>query len=335
MRILLVTRLFPLPTNVARGTFVADHAELLTEMGHEVQILNALPRMLRMNEARRSTMEGVTRAPRNFEHGELKVRVSRHLELPEFPSITAWSASRIKFNWKPDVIICHTLWPVAYTAQALAKRFGIPWIGVVHGYDFDIALKDHRAKRIEALAKSADKLVVVSDSLSRLNSITIPCHVNVDEDWHNPLKPFKGMLRKSKIDILFPADPRRPEKNHLLALRVGEELETRGWKVGITTLKKQPRTIVWDRMISADVCLITSTRESGPLVAREAIVCGCPVVAVDIGDMGEWMDVYPHEVSSLADGVEKVLSEGQEVTLPDRFQASHAIHEWNSLLESL
>ena len=38
-------------------------------------------------------------------------------------------------------------------------------------------------------------------------------------------------------------------------------------------------------MLAADVCLITSTRESGPLVAKEAVVCGCPVVAVDVGDI--------------------------------------------------
>ena len=143
------------------------------------------------------------------------------------------------------------------------------------------------------------------------------------------------MFRKSKIDILFPADPRRPEKNHLLALRVGEELETRGWKVGITTLKKQPRAMVWDRMLAADVCLITSTRESGPLVAKEAITCGCPVVAVDVGDMHEWMDVYSPDVSVLADAIEDRLENGQDVTLPQRFQLEQVKNQWNSLLESM
>ena len=46
MRILLVSRLFPIPQNVARGTFVSDHAELLASLGHEVKIVNVLPRML-------------------------------------------------------------------------------------------------------------------------------------------------------------------------------------------------------------------------------------------------------------------------------------------------
>ena len=335
MKILLVTRLFPLPENVARGTFVSDHAELLSSLGHEVRVLNVLPRMLRINEARRSTMEGVAKAPNSFEHGELNVVVQRHFEFPDFPSITAFSASRSKTKWTPDLVICHTLWPAAYAAKSIAKKHSVPWVAVVHGHDFDVALKDHRGRRVEALARSADHLVVVSNSLSRFDSITIPCHVNVDEEWRKPMKKFSGLFRKSKIDILFPSDPRRPEKNHMLALRVGEELETRGWKVGITTLKKQPRTMVWDRMLAADVCLITSSRESGPLVAKESITCGCPVVAVDVGDMGEWMDVYPAEVNALADAIEDRLQNGQEVTLPQNCGFESVRNQWSSLLESV
>jgi len=335
MKILLVTRLFPLPENVARGTFVSDHAELLSSLGHEVRVLNVLPRMLRINEARRSTMEGVAKAPKSFEHGEFNVVVQRHFEFPDFPSITAFSASRSKTKWTPDLVICHTLWPAAYAAKSIAKKHSVPWIAVVHGHDFDVALKDHRGRRVEALALSADRLVVVSNSLSRFDSITIPCHVNVDEEWRKPMKKFSGLFRKSKIDILFPSDPRRPEKNHMLALRVGEELETRGWKVGITTLKKQPRPMVWDRMLAADVCLITSSRESGPLVAKESITCGCPVVAVDVGDMSEWMDVYPAEVNALADAVEDRLQNGQEVTLPQNCGFESVRNQWSSLLESM
>jgi glycosyltransferase involved in cell wall biosynthesis len=149
------------------------------------------------------------------------------------------------------------------------------------------------------------------------------------------MKKFKGLFRKSKIDILFPSDPRRPEKNHILALRVGEELETRGWKVGITTLKKQPRTMVWDRMLAADICLITSTRESGPLVAKEAIICGCPVVGVDVGDMHEWMEVYPAQADKLADAIEDRLANGQEITLPQKFDFEKVKTQWISMLESV
>ena len=47
MRILIASTLYPIPTNVARGTFVADHVDALKKSGHEVRVLNPLPRMLR------------------------------------------------------------------------------------------------------------------------------------------------------------------------------------------------------------------------------------------------------------------------------------------------
>ena len=113
------------------------------------------------------------KAPKKYDHGDFTVEVKRHLELPEFPSMTAWAASRITVPWKPDIVICHTLWPVAYAAKSIANKYKVPWIAIVHGHDFDVALSDHRSKRIEALAKSSDKLVVVSNSLSRFDSVTI------------------------------------------------------------------------------------------------------------------------------------------------------------------
>ena len=93
--------------------------------------------------------------------------------------------------------------------------------------------------------------------------------------------------------------------------------------------------MVWDRMMAADVCLITSSRESGPLVAKESIVCGCPVVAVDVGDMGEWMEVYSPDVEALADAVEDRLKNGQEVTLPQNCYFQNVSTLWSSLLESM
>ena len=70
MKILLVTLLHPLPTNAARGTFVADHAQLLRDMGHDVRIVNPLPRLLKYMEQSRSTLTGVAKAPKYFEQNE-------------------------------------------------------------------------------------------------------------------------------------------------------------------------------------------------------------------------------------------------------------------------
>ena len=85
MRILLVTLLHPLPTNAARGTFVADHAQLLRDMGHDVRIVNPLPRLLKYMEQSRSTFTGVAKAAKHFEHNEFEIFAPRFIAYTDHP----------------------------------------------------------------------------------------------------------------------------------------------------------------------------------------------------------------------------------------------------------
>jgi glycosyltransferase involved in cell wall biosynthesis len=109
----------------------------------------------------------------------------------------------------------------------------------------------------------------------------------------------------------------------------------------MTTLKIQPRSIVWDRMLVADLTLITSKRESGPLVARESIACGTPVVSVDVGDVATYLpqsciaDAY--DATLLADACENALQHrwDENFTLPLNFSHAHFLQQWNQLLEEL
>tara|TARA_B110000467_G_scaffold163239_1_gene188691 strand:+ start:4007 stop:5095 length:1089 start_codon:yes stop_codon:yes gene_type:complete len=360
MRILLVSLLYPLPTNAARGTFVADHALALKEEGHDVRVINALPRMMRYQEARRSTLTGVAKAPKRFEHGGLKVFAPRFTALPDhpWPSITKWSIRRRTRSietwldgWRPEAIVCHTLWPAGALSEHLSKRWGVPWTAVVHGWDIDVGLTHPSCgQSVNALLGAPNHLVAVSKRLHERvieagrpseTCSMIPCHVAVEDEWRTPLRPSKKRWRKSNIDVLFPADPRRPEKNHLLALRCGEVLEERGWIVGITTLKQQPRPIVWDRMLVADLTLITSKRESGPLVAKESMTCGTPVVAVDVGDLSEYLpeecvvqDPTPERLADACEATLKLRWEGG-FELPERFTQPEVMARWSEVLQDL
>ena len=358
MRVLVTSLLFPLPTNVARGTFVNDHVEVLQSLGHDVKVVNPLPRMLKYQESSRSTHTGVANAPKRFSHGDVEVFSPRFWGLPghPLPLMTSFSVKRQRKKiekwlgeWRPDLIICHTIWPVAELAHHLSQSWQIPWIGVVHGHDFDVGLNDKNiSKSIVRLANSASHLVTVSDRLEQIakdtgidNSSVIPCHSAVSSEWQKPMKNIGGRWRKESLDILFPSDPRRPEKNHLLALQSGEELEKRGWIVGITTLRQQPRSIVWDRMLVADLTLITSKRESGPLVARESIQCGTPVISVDVGDVASYLPEFcvskDYDPVNIADACEAALkhdwSAGLE--LPEQFTFQRVSLQWKKLIESL
>ncbi len=350
--------MYPLPTNVARGTFVSDNVELLRAQGHEVKVVNPLPRMLRYQESRRSTLTGVAKAPVKFQHGDVEVFAPKFWGLPRhpYPSITIGSMKRMTkkvsnwlSDWQPQIIICHTIWPVAELANRLAKQMQIPWVAVVHGHDFDIGLKDSNiGPHISRLAKRADQVVTVSQRLADIaanEQITdysvIRCHTAVEDEWLTKPKNWRGRWRKEKLDILFPADPRRPEKNHYLALQTGEELENRGWKIGITTLRQQPRTIVWDRMLVANVTLITSLRESGPLVARESLACGTPVISVDVGDVKDYLKdfciVEDYDSLKLADAIELALQHDWEkkFDMPENYSFDYISNQWQALLSNL
>lgn len=360
MRILLVSLLYPLPTNAARGTFVADHALALKEEGHDVRVVNTLPRMMRYQEARRSTHTGVAKAPRSFEHGGIKVFAPRFTALPDhpWPGLTKWSIRRRARSieawlgeWRPEAIVCHTLWPAAALSDCLSKRWGTPWTAVLHGWDIDVGLSHPSVgQTVTTLLNAPDHLVAVSKRLQqraieagrRQESCSmIPCHVAVEEEWLTPMRTSKKRWRKSNIDVLFPSDPRRPEKNHLLTLKCGEVLEERGWIVGVTTLKQQPRPIVWDRMLVADLTLITSKRESGPLVAKESMVCGTPVVSANIGDVAEFLPdfcvVDNPTPELLADACEAALKHRweDEFKLPTRFTQADVMKQWAEVLQDL
>ena len=318
--------------------------------------------MPRYAEARRSTMMGVANAPKRWLHNDTEIFVPRFFALPDhpYPRLTASSVRRKAGwvenqlgDWRPDIILCHTLWPVAHLAERLATRWGVPWVGIVHGYDMDVGLRlKGVGANIRGALASCDALVCATDRLATIAAglstppkrlETVPCVTDIHKEWRRPVTPMKKAWKKEPLDILFPADPRRPEKRHLLALQTGEVLEQRGWMVGITSLRHQPRDIVYDRMLTADVMLITSTREAGPLVARESLLCGTPVVSVDVGEVSGYLPeawVCNEDPEALADGIEAALrtgwTEGTTVEERLKFASKENVSQaWSELLSSL
>lgn len=79
-----------------------------------------------------------------------------------------------------------------------------------------------------------------------------------------------------------------------------------------------PQDQMSDIMNCADVLVISSLFESGPLVAQEAIACGIPVVSVDVGRVKEFIIddnigiVCNRDANGMANAIDKMLDKKDE-----------------------
>ncbi len=88
---------------------------------------------------------------------------------------------------------------------------------------------------------------------------------------------------KSKKHILFPADPKRPEKDFNLAEKVFKNLEYNNCE--LHTIVNIPNQDMPYYYTAADLVLFTSKREGSPNVIKEAMACSCPIITTDVGDV--------------------------------------------------
>lgn len=105
----------------------------------------------------------------------------------------------------------------------------------------------------------------------------------IDADKFRPMPKEEaqeelGWETDSKI-ALFPYNPGREVKNFNLAKRIIDEIND----VELRIMSEVAYEDVPVYMNASDVVLITSDRESGPMVIKEAALCNVPVVSTDVG----------------------------------------------------
>ncbi len=185
-----------------------------------------------------------------------------------------------------DVVHAHfglTLWP------SLAVRAELHAV-TLHGTD--LARPRSRAITLAGL-RTAGLPAVVSTALAaqvpgwavRRAPALLPC--GVDTERFAPLDRAQARRRLGLPDsgpvLLFPADPRRPEKRFDRARQVAGE--HRLLALGATP----PEEVPW-WVNAADAVLVTSERESFGLAVLEALACGVPVLSTPVGVAPELLE---------------------------------------------
>ncbi|WP_440769551.1 glycosyltransferase [Natronorubrum sp. DTA28] len=173
-------------------------------------------------------------------------------------------------------------------------------------------------------ARRANAAIVPSRAMSSVletDHELIP--FGVDTDLFRPMSQADARERvgweTDRPIALFPYDRTRAVKDYSRARRLVERADA---DLELRTVTGVDHEEIPHYMNASDVLLVTSKRESGPMVVKEAAACNLPVVSTDVGFVRETVaDVTDCVVSdddtALIDGLEYVAdvrhrSDGRE-----------------------
>lgn len=109
----------------------------------------------------------------------------------------------------------------------------------------------------------------------------------VDFEKFQPMEREKALgitgWNPEKKHILFPANPKRKEKNYKLAKEAFERMNDD--TVELHVLIDVPNELMPLYLNASDVILLTSLWEGSPNVIKEAMACNCKIVSVPVGDV--------------------------------------------------
>jgi glycosyltransferase involved in cell wall biosynthesis len=351
--IAIISRDFPSERRPASASFVAHQARALSSFC-QVKIISPEE----YGDPRQLLKKAVGKPP-DFVSA-LEVLRPRHIYVPKIESLR-WAgffrAAERAFKQLPniDLLHGHFLYPGGLAAVRLARQAGIPSVVTAHGSDVNVYLKSPKLKKfVVECIESAGRIITVSDALRRQliesgvpsdKIAVIPCGYSseiftlpktpVEKSAESPTVLFAGNLVEIKgVEFLLRAFAELKKKIPGAKLVICGEgplkssLEQLSNELGIspatTFCVALSQAELAERMRSASVFCLPSLNEGLGLVNLEAIACGTPVVASNVGGIPEIVDdsvgalVAPKDVSGLASALEKVINTKYDVNILSR-----------------
>ena len=221
-------------------------------------------------------------------------------------------------GWHCDVIDAHYLYPDAVAAAVLARRMGRPFVVTARGSDVNlIAQMPAPRRRILAALEQAGRIITVSEALKRsLVGIGVPAadievlRNGVDMTLFQPTgrDTVRSRLGVQAAPLIASIGSLVALKGHDLVLRAAQRIigahvvlvgrgpergrlgalvEELGLQERAHFLDDLPQSELASIYSAADVLALGSAREGWPNVLLEAMACGTPVVAMDVGGVRE------------------------------------------------
>jgi glycosyltransferase involved in cell wall biosynthesis len=267
-----------------------------------------------------------------------------------------------------DVVDAHYFYPDGVAAARVADALALPLVITARGSDINLIGQRPFARRaMVAASKRAQALIAVSAALGqRMISLGMPAsslHVlrnGVDMDVFRPVEREKARTRigmggagplvlgvgnlvhEKGFDLLVRAVAAWPQAR-LLLLGEGpehERLRALGQALAPGRVELRPSVPQADLPVvysAADVLGLPSHREGWPNVLLEAMACGTPVVAANVGGVPEMvrgaaagMSVQDRSVDGWSTALRHVATAG---ATPDDVRAYAGQFQWDEVVQ--
>lgn len=351
MRIAVVTPMLPVPYDQTRGRYIHETARSLGRLATVRTFFQTLqyPRLPGLRS--RSFIYGSVGPDYQLDGCDVEAYdypglpvVTRGLN-GHLASLALTPRAR---RFKPDVIIGYWVYPDGYAALRTARALGVPCVIGALGSDIHVrsGVNDRMTRRA---IEGCDALVTVSEAMRQyaIREFGAPpqrVHTVVNGFNTSIFRPLDGAAMRAKHGV-------KPDEK--LIVYVGRFVEAKGMRelieafqnlaardakvtlalVGDGTMKDglvelvkstglhdrvhlpggQPPEVVAEWINAANLLTLPSWSEGYPNVVVEAVACGRPVVATDVGGVKEILNagngvmVPARDANALAAAFEQVL----------------------------
>ena len=326
MRVLTITSLYPSAAQPTHAVFVENRLRRIVEFsGCSARVIAPVP-WFPLSNKQFGTYGKFAATPRHeWRHG-IEVSHPRYVVVPKmmtlqpeafYRSIAAEVARLRAGGYDFDLIDAHYVYPDGVAAARLGASLGKPVIVSARGSDLhQIAHMPGPRKQIQDAFQDMSHMITVSSALAVEakalgfpTAITTVLRNGVDtdlfkpspcEDWrakagpHSTLVASVGLLIPRKgHDLAIQAIATIPDA-YLLIVGTGpdrQKLEDLAASLGVADRVEFTGAVPHEELprvySAADMLLLATYREGWPNVVLEAMACGAPVVATNIGAIPE------------------------------------------------
>jgi teichuronic acid biosynthesis glycosyltransferase TuaC len=290
--------------------------------------------------------------------------------------MNGWMAARALLPavrcFAPDIIFSCFLYPDGYAALKIGKALGLPVVGMSIGSDINRIGDPISAMHTRRVLREADFLVTVSGDL-RMKVVAMGAHpettravingcdlsvfhvsdrlearqkLRIDQTAEAVVYIGRMDVKKGLRELVEAGAALRSERPNLHVYLVGEgpdrpiiesaiQANNAGRSIHVLPPCAFDDVAVW--MAAADLVTLPSYMEGCPNVVLEALACGRPVVATNVGGIPEIMSdeygrlVAPHDPAALVQALASVLDSSWDASAI----SDHGSRSWNTVAAEL